>query len=366
MSTLRSKLEQNLGWFILIVLAVGCLAVIWPFLSTLVWAAILCFSSWPAYRRLLDFCKNRRTLAALVMTLALALVILLPFGIVGVNLADQVKDLTVAARKWLDTGPPAPPQWLQKFPVLGPRAAETWQAHLQDSTKFLATLRRVLEPASARLLALGVALGGGLIHLALSLVICFFLFRDGIRAANLLSTAMVRIGGDRAERLLNLAGSTIRGVVYGVLGTALIQAVLGGIGFLIAGIPGAAVLALFTLFLSVVPLGPALVALPGALWLYHKGSTGWAIFIMIWGLAVGSIDNFLKPWLISRGSTTPFLLILFGVLGGAITFGFIGVFLGPTLLAVGYRVFQEWLSERSERELTPAFEPPLGELSAEL
>ena len=136
--------------------------------------------------------------------------------------------------------------------------------------------------------------------------------------------------------------------MYGVIGTALIQAVLAGIGFLIARVPGAGVLALLTLFFSLIPLGPPLVALPAALWLHHQGSTGWAIFIMVWGVAVGSIDNFLKPWLISRGSTTPFLLILFGVLGGAIGFGFIGVFLGPTLLAVGYRIVQEWFAQKSQ------------------
>ena len=102
------------------------------------------------------------------------------------------------------------------------------------------------------------------------------------------------------------------------------------------------------------PMGPALVCLPAALWLYHQGATGWAIFIMVWGVGVGSVDNFLKPWLISRGSTTPFLLILFGVLGGAIGFGFIGIFLGPTLLAVGYRVVEQWFAQQSAAVASPA------------
>jgi predicted PurR-regulated permease PerM len=132
-------------------------------------------------------------------------------------------------------------------------------------------------------------------------------------------------------------------VVYGVLGTALVQAVLAGIGFLIAGVPGPGMLALLTFFVSVLPLvGTAIVWLPAAIWLFIQGSTGWGIFMVIWGLGVNNIEHVVKPLLISKGSDLPFLLIFFGVLGGAIAFGFLGIFLGPTLLAVGYRVVQEW------------------------
>ena len=145
-----------------------------------------------------------------------------------------------------------------------------------------------------------------------------------------------RIAGERGRRLLTLGGSTVRGVVYGILGTALVQAVMAGIGYMIAGVPGAGMLALLTFFLSVVPIGPPLIWVPAALWLFHEGSMAWGVFMLVWGLGVSSIDNLVKPWFISHGSDMPFLLIFFGVLGGALAFGFIGVFLGPTLLAVGY------------------------------
>jgi predicted PurR-regulated permease PerM len=347
MTNIRSRLEQNLGWLILIVLAAGCLFVMLPFVSALLWAAVLAFASWPLYRRLLALVGNRRTLAASLMTLALMLVILLPFIVVGATLADHVGQLTAAVRKWIDAGPPAPPEWLHKIPMLGNRAVEYWQSMATDSAKMLAIVKRFVEPASARLLSLGVMLGGGLVQLALSTFIAFFFFRDGVKVAERLSAAVVHIGGDRGTHLLNLAGNTVRGVVYGILGTALVQAVMAGVGFVIAGVPGAGVLTLLTFFLSVVPMGPPLVWIPAAFWLFHQGETGWGIFMVIWGIAVSSIDNFVKPWLISRGSTMPFLLILFGVLGGAIAFGFIGVFLGPTLLAVGYRIVQEWFSRKS-------------------
>src|SRR5436190_2109245 len=197
MRTIRSRLEQNLGWFILIVLAAGCLVVMAPFVSALLWAAVLAFSSWPLYRRLLTFVGNRRTLAALLMTLALMLVMLMPFIIVGVKLADNVGELTTAVRKLIDAGPAAPPEWLNKIPLVGSRIVEAWNALASDSAKMLAFARRFLEPAGARLLSLGVALGGGLIQLALSIFIAFFFFRNGLMVAERLSIAVVRIGGER-------------------------------------------------------------------------------------------------------------------------------------------------------------------------
>jgi len=123
---------------------------------------------------------------------------------------------------------------------------------------------------------------------------------------------------------------------------------MAGIGFVIAGVPGAALLALLTFFVSVVPVGPPLVWIPAALWLFYQGSTGWGIFMLAWGVLVSSVDNVVKPWLISQGSDLPFILIFFGVLGGALVFGFIGVFIGPTLLAVGYRLVEEWAALNKE------------------
>ncbi len=344
MPLLRSKLEQNLGWIILALLVGGCLLVLRPFVSALIWAVVLTFSSWPLYRRLLALLRGRRTLAALLMALGMISVILLPFVIIGWTLGDNVKELTVATQRWIDAGPSAAPNWLAKLPGVGPKAAEYWHSLATDSSKLMETAKPFFERMSGVLLQGGVALGRGLIELALSILIAFFLFRDGEKMAQRVSTAVRWIGGERGVHLLQVAGNTVRGVVYGILGTALVQAVMAGIGFVIAGVPGAGVLALLTFFLSVVPVGPPLIWIPASLWLFHQGSSGWGIFMLIWGVGVSSVDNFVKPWLISQGSAMPFLLIFFGVIGGAVAFGFIGVFIGPTLLAVGYRLVTEWAS----------------------
>ena len=343
MNRLRSQLEKNLGWAVLLALGIGCLVVLRPFVSALLWAVVLTFSSWPLYRRLLRWFGNRRTLAALAMTLGMVLILLLPFVIAGMTLAENVKELTTATRHWIAEGPPGPPAWLAKVPVVGTHAVAYWEEMMHDTAKLWTQAQRFIEPVSAGLLRVGLVLGGGLMELALSIFVAFFLFRHGAAVAERLSAAVERIGGDQGSHLLAVAGKTVRGVVYGILGTALAQAVAAGIGFVIAGVPGAALLALLTFFSSVVPVvGTALVWLPAAIWLFNQGSTGWAIFMVIWGVGVANIDNIVKPWLISQGSNMPFILIFFGVLGGALAFGFIGVFLGPTLLAVGFRLVEEW------------------------
>jgi predicted PurR-regulated permease PerM len=228
-------------------------------------------------------------------------------------------------------------------PVVGGKAVDYWQSFAQDSAKLWTQAQGWIEPVSKQLLKVGLALGGGLLELALSIFIAFFIFRDGGSLAQRLTALVERIGGERGQHLLEVAGKTIRGVVYGILGTSLAQAIVAGIGFLIAGVPGAALLALLVFFASVVPVvGTALVWLPAALWLFNQGATGWGIFMIIWGVGIANMDNVIKPWLISQGSNMPFILIFFGVLGGAFAFGFIGVFLGPTLLAVGFRLVQEW------------------------
>jgi predicted PurR-regulated permease PerM len=346
--TRRARLERNLGWIVLLLLLIGCLLVLRPFASALLWAVVLCSSSWPLYQRLLKLLHGRRTWAALLMALGMVLVMLLPFFVVGITLGDNVKELTSAAQTWLRVGPHGPPAWLAKVPVVGQQASERWQVLTTDTAKLLEVTKRFIEPVGSGLLVVSVAIGSGLFQLALSIFIAFFFFRDGLMLAERLTTSVDRIGGERGRHLLGVAGNTVRGVVYGILGTGLVQAVMAGIGFVIAGVPGAALLALLTFFLSVVPVGPPLVWLPAALWLFHRGSTGWGIFMLAWGVVVSSVDNVVKPWLISQGSDLPFILIFFGVLGGAMVFGFIGVFIGPTLLAVGYRLVEEWAAINRE------------------
>lgn len=342
MADTERKFERVISFAALALLLIGCFIVLWPFLSAVLWAVVLSFTTWPIYLRLLAAWKGRKTLAALAMTLAITLILLVPVALVGPTLADNAKELTTATQRWLEEGPSQPPEWVAKIPLIGGQVSSYWASVAGDGAHLLNDLKPFVDRLfTGVLLVLGV-LTRGLFEFALSILIAFFLYRDGGDVAERLKAATERLAGDRGPLLLTLAGNTVRGVVYGILGTALAQGLIAGIGFLIAGVPGAGLLTLLTFFLSILPVGPPMVWIPATIWLFHQGRVGWAIFMLFWGLGVSSIDNIIKPWLISKGSDMPFILIFMGVLGGALTFGFIGVFLGPTLLAVGYRIVQEW------------------------
>ncbi len=342
----RPKFERTVAVAFLLVLLGGCLLVMRPFISALLWAVILSFSLWPLHGRVVRMVGGRRTLASLVLAFGLAAIILVPAFVVGLSLADNVQELTVVVKRWM-AEPPSPPSWLGKVPLVGAKAVEQWKELAADSSTLMEKAKTLVEPVSLWLLRSGVALGRGLLELALSFLISFFLLRDGLRVSEHLSHGAGRIAGVRGQQLLVVAGKTVRGVVYGILGTAFFQAVLAAIGFVIAGVPGVPLLALLTFILCIVPaVGAPLVWIPAVLWLFHEGATGRAVFLIIWGIGVSSVDNFVKPWLISHGSDMPFLLVFFGALGGLAAFGFIGLFIGPTLLAVSYKLLQEWISTK--------------------
>ena len=343
-STPSSRIDQTLTLVVLALLIVGCFLVLRPFMTALLWAAILCTTAWPLYQRLLARLRGHATLAALLMVLAIAVILLAPFIVVGATIADNADRVAAWWRQLLETGPPELPAWIAQLPVIGPRAAEYWGSMAHDTAQVIEDLRKYIEPARKIALASGATFAAAVLQLALSIFIAFFFFRDGEIVVERLRGATERIAGERGFQLAVVAATTVRGVVLGILGTAIVQGVLAGLGLWIAGIKAAPLLGLLTFLLSPVPIGPPLVWVPAGLWLINVGETGWGLFVLAWGaLVVSTIDNVIKPLIISRGSDLPFVLVLLGVLGGAVAFGFIGVFLGPVLLAVGYALLQAWV-----------------------
>lgn len=347
-----SRFEQIAVLTVVLLLALGCFLVLRPFVSALLWALIFSFSTWPIFAWMLRLLHGRRTLAALAMTLVIAAIFVLPLIVVGASLAQDVTRVADMARTVLTEGPPSPPSWIGGIPLIGDRLEKFWSGVAHDGAKLTAALVPYLGTIRDFALSIGASWGGAVLEVTLSVIATFFFYRDGAAGAAVMRSLANRLDGGRGERLLHVAGATINGVVYGIMGTALAQAALAAIGFLVAGVPGALLLGFLTFFLSLIPLGPPIVWIPATLWLAHTGETGWAIFLGVWGVfVVSGVDNVLKPYLISKGGNLPLILVFLGVLGGALAFGFIGIFLGPTLLAVAYTLFQDWTSS-SERQAT--------------
>jgi predicted PurR-regulated permease PerM len=339
----QERIEQIVVVVLLLILAIGCLTVLRPFLSALLWALILSFATWPLHAWLVGRLRGRRTLAATLMTLLVAAIFILPLAAVGTGLADSVTKVAGMLGVLLDEGPPGPPGWVAELPVVGRQLAEQWLELERLGTAWTSELQPYLEAGRDWLLSIGVRLGEAILQVSLGVLAAFFFFRDGAEGARRLSVAVERLAGHRAQQLLAVAGGTVRSVIYGVIGTALAQAALQAIGLWLAGVPAPFFLGFLTFFLSFVPLGPPLVWLPASLWLLYNGAAGAGIFLAVWGLLVVSgVDNILRPYLISRGANLPLILVFLGVVGGVLAFGFLGVFLGPTLLAIGYVLVEEW------------------------
>jgi predicted PurR-regulated permease PerM len=297
------------------------------------------------------------------MTLLVSAVLLVPLIILGSGLARQGAAATRWVRGLFSDGPPEPPGWVENIPLVGTQLYEYWQGLSHNTAKLLSELSdlgQYLLPAGEWLLGAVTILGQGTIQLALSLFIAFFLYRDGIEGAKGLQSIAHRLGGERGLRLLDVVGATIKSVVYGTIGTAIAQSLLTTLGLWLAGVPGVLLLSFLTILMALTPIGAPLVWFPAAIWLFYVHATGWAIFLVLWGIfVVGGADNIIRPYFISRGSALPFVLVFLGVLGGTIAFGFLGLFLGPTLLATGYEIIRDWAEVG--RPPPPATTQPKGE-----
>jgi predicted PurR-regulated permease PerM len=343
---LEQSFERVAGVAALFLLAVSCLLVLAPFVTAILWAAILAYSTWPLYQRL-----ERRlgggARAAAVMTVLVGLVLVVPPGLLVTALAGDVRALVEPLRAQLADGLPAPPAWIAGLPVVGPAADEFLRAMASDSRQMVAALRSFLDPATQILLSIAAGFGRGVFDMLLSVIIAYFFWAHGEPLGRRTRAIVGKFTG-RAEHIVSVTGATIRSVVYGLIGTALVQGVLALVGFAIAGVPGAILLGVMTTVLSLIPMGPPLVWVPATLWLLWSGETGWAIFMGLWGLLIiSSADNVVRPFLISLGTEMPLLLILLGVLGGILAFGLVGAFIGPTLLAVAYNLVLDWTAERT-------------------
>lgn len=341
--------DRLLVQILLLVLFGASFWVMAPFWSALFWGAVLAFASWPLMRLLTRALGGRESLAAGILTLGWMLLVAVPLVWLGFNLADHVRDAVTLIKDVQVDGLPEAPTWLGSIPFVGERLVGMWDSIDQQGAALMVTIKPYLGQVGNWLLARSAQIGGGILELTLSLVFVFFFYRDGPRLAMFVHRLLERLIGERAGYYIDLVAGTVQRVVNGVIGTAAAQALLALIGFLIAGVPGALVLGIVTFLLSLIPMGPPLVWIPATAWLVWKGDYTYAVFLGVWGtFIISGVDNVLKPYLISRGGNLPLVIVLLGVFGGLIAFGFIGLFIGPTLLAVAYSLLTDWSASQAQ------------------
>ena len=326
-------------------LLLGILAVLRPFGTGILFGAILAIAAWPLRESLLRRGLRRGLVATLLLVLALAVVVL-PLMALAPGLGERLTQGAGRLRDYFAGSPQIPPR-LAGLPVVGERLVSMWDNVLLAK----GSIRTMLEPYSAELRQMFVgaagALGASVLQIILSLVVATFFWVSGEALVAALRDILSRLGGETAGAELDVAASGVRSVAYGVVGTAVIQAVIMAIGLAVAGVPGAVLLGFVTLLLALSQIGAPLIIViwaGAAVWLFGQDQQGWGIFMIFWGLVVTVIDNFIKPFLIGVGVEMPLSLTILGVFGGFVAFGFLGLFIGPTLIAVGFTLLEAWRS----------------------
>ncbi len=351
--------ERALGLVVLAMLILACLQITAPFLAAVLWGITLSVATWPVHAHLSRWLGGRVRLAAALMVLLLILVFVVPLAMVVSSLAEGVAGVTNLVRDLTALGMPSPPEWLRDVPIVGHGLDQRWREVASNLPAALQQLRPYIGQIASWLLARGAGLGLTVLELLLAVTTAGILFVHGENGADLLRRIAGRIGGAESTALVDLAGRTIRSVANGIVGTAVVQALLALLGFSMAAVPGASLLALAVFMASVLQLPVIVVTVPVAVWALYR-ATGWGLFLLLWGvLLVGTVDNFLRPYLISQGSRLPLMLIFVGVMGGLLAYGFLGLFLGPVILAAGWTLLEAWLREpppAGAEEGTPA--PP--------
>jgi len=344
-----TDIPRDLTRTLFAVLAIGglILATFWvlrPFLLATIWATMIVVATWPLMLRVQAFVRGKRWLAVTLMVLILLLVFVLPVALAVGALVENADVLAGWIKSLATLKLPPPPDWVAGLPFVGEKIAALWsEVAAGERDGLVARIAPYVGAATRWLLGQIGNVGVMSFHFLLTVLIAAIMYASGEHAATMVHRFGTRLAGDQGAAAVDIAGGAIRGVALGVVVTALVQSGLGGIGLAVVGIPFASLLTAVMFLLCIAQLGPSLVLVPAVAWLYWSGDTVWATVLLVWCIPVVTLDNFLRPILIRRGLDLPLLLIFAGVIGGLVAFGLVGLFVGPVVLAVTYRLLLAWL-----------------------
>jgi predicted PurR-regulated permease PerM len=351
MSGQAKQVEKFVVLSIIVLLIIGSIMIVFPFLRAILWAVVFAVTIWPYFTKLEKVLGGRTSLAAVVPTLLLVLIFFVPMVYVGYKLVGQASIALDYGQGLMEKGLGPPPLWLKGLPLMGDRFERIWQDMGQDTPKLIEMVKPHIKSLLGSIVSAGTGMAQIILMTVLGLIIFFFLLKEGHSIRISLEKMAVRLAGEKGRHLLFVAGSTMRSVVFGVLGAAIVQGIMAIFGLWISGVPSPVFIGAVAGLFALIPIGLIqVVLLPAAGWLiFYKGQIGWGIFLFIWSFTViGNIDSVIRPMLISRGAKIPFLVVFLGVLGGLAFGGIIGLFVGATFLSVFYTMLKEWVAVEDE------------------
>jgi len=359
MTTYQQPASRDITYTILSVLFIGVLIVssFWilrPFLVSIVWASVIVVATWPAFERLEILLAGRKGLAVAIMAAMILLIILVPVTLAVATIVGNAGNITAQIRSLFTMSLSAPPDWVSGIPLVGGKVAERWSefASLGPDERIAPMLPHA-RAALQWFMAQAGSVGMTMLYFFITVIIATILYAKGQLVRKGILSFARRLAGQQGEDVAILAAKAVRGVVLGVVVTALIQAAIGGVGLFITGVPAAALLTAVMLILCLAQFGPLLVMIPSTAWLYWSGHPAWGTVLLVISLIAGAIDNVIRPFLIRKGADLPLLLIFSGVIGGLVAFGIIGLFIGPVILAVTYTLLKTWVAGGTQGNSDP-------------
>ena len=333
----------------LLIIATWCFDIVRPFVVPVVWGVIIAVAAYAPQRALQRPMGGRAVPAAVALTLVLLVFLVGPALLLGAVLAENIQLL--AERFQAGTlAIPRPPAGVADWPLIGPSLAGLWSLASTNLAAAAEQLRPQIEQLLRWLLEVAAGTGLGLLQMLLAVIISGVLLASARSGAEFARRLARRLTGARGPEFADLAGATVRGVARGIIGVAFIQATLAGFGMVLAGVPVAGLWALVCLVLAVVQIGVAPVMIGAVIYMFSAADTLPAVLFLVWAVFVSALDNILKPLLIGRGLDVPIAIIFVGTIGGMLNSGIVGLFVGPVILAVAYRLVQAWLAASPEAE----------------
>ena len=337
-------LELTIHVGIVLLLLFWCFRIAQPFIQIFVWGIIIAIAVFPGYHWLKSILGGRKKLSAVLTTLILLIIIILPCVMFAASLVETAQNLSADFAEG-SLRIPVPPESVKSWPVVGKTFHSFWRLSSENLTAAVSQIAPHLKSLGLWILNSLAGAGFGIVSFVISILITGVLLANEERGAQMAEAVAVRLAGERGTELMNLSRATIRSVARGILGVALIQAILAGLGCLVVGVPGAGLWALLVLILAVVQLPTFIILAPIVVYVFYTTSMLPAILFAIWNVFVGGCDSFLKPLLMGRGVDVPMLVVFIGAIGGFLFNGIIGLFLGAIILSLGFKLFEMWLNE---------------------